>query len=200
MRMAGSVASHLARRTFCWLPPERSPTARRAEGVAILSSRTKRSASATAFGSDIEREARNLVQHGDGDVVRASPSARNRPPSLRSSGTMPMPAVDRVPGPAEAHRPAVDADRAAGRGARPEDRFAGLRAPGAHQSGEADDLARPDREARLPNEGFRLEGVDLEQDSARASASSAAREKWTSRPTIRRISSSCWSRRRPARL
>ena len=81
-------------------------------GVAMRSSSTKRSASASAlrFGEDAPDE--TLREHRRRRCCRRCPCRGTGRPSLRSSGTMPMPAAMRVPRALRVDRPAVDPDRA----------------------------------------------------------------------------------------
>ena len=84
---SGLVASHLARTTFCWLPPDSVLTALPGSGVAISRSDTQRACSAAmAF---LLTPPRALVKSDSSEITMFSPMERDRnsPSVRRSSGT-----------------------------------------------------------------------------------------------------------------
>ena len=168
MSSFGSIASHLASSTFCWLPPERLPTICRTPGVAMRSSSTKLLASASALASEKFTPRRHLGEHRRGDVVDdvhaeeeagrlavlrhhadagalAVPGARRSRSACRRCGSCP-------PSPARAPKIAL----------------AELAAARADQPGEADDLAGAHRDRRRPHAGRRRDVLGLEHDLAGA--------------------------------
>src|ERR1700722_17459332 len=64
-------------------------------------------------------------------------------------GRQPYSGADRIGGASEADWPAIDGDGAGERAVVPENRLCCFRASGAHQSGQADDLARVNIETQI---------------------------------------------------
>ena len=110
----------------------------------------------------------------------------NRPLSLRSSGSIEMPAAMESDGTVRPQLAAVDQHAARLDGPRAEDRLADLRAPGAEQAREADDLAVAQREGRR-DDRVGDEVADLERDGCvrRRRDADRARRKARARPSAR---------------
>ena len=107
-----SASSHLAIAIFCWLPPEKAPTARPQRAAIDLDPverRRHRRASRRARRSGRPRLKRSIT---GSETLCRPPSFRNSASVLRSSGTRLMPILARTAsaGRGDRDRPAVDLD------------------------------------------------------------------------------------------
>ena len=171
---ARAVASHFARTTFCWLPPESVATGTRdergadahpLEGLAHDASSRRATGRRSRARRDVE-----AITRFSRTVISCT-----RPWSLRSAGTNADPAAHRLARAAERDLRAVDLDRAAARAVEPEHGLEQLAPPGADETGETHDLARLDVEVHagtLRGSESRAGGA---RDARRAPAPPAAR-------------------------
>ena len=184
MRSFGSVASHLARTTFCWLPPERVATASPASaGLHLEALRPLGGDGAFAAAVDEAEPGQRVAQGqrrvaGDREVhdeALLAPVLGNEPHAGVDGGLR----IPRTQRPAEqldaAPVVAVDAEHG------PRD----LGATGADESGEGDDLAGAHLEVRSLNTPALESPVTLSTASP-ISASTLGKSCAMSRPTISR--------------
>ncbi len=149
MSTLGRAASQRASTTFCWLPPESLPTSWSREGVRTLSRSTysapmRRSARRCTIRKRVSR--RRMARVAFSRTLRMS----TRPSRLRSSGAKPMPCAMAALG--ECRSSSWPSTRTApgGLGQLAEDDLGQLGATGAHEPGEAHDLAGMDLERDAP--------------------------------------------------
>ena len=136
----GSRHSTRASRTFCWLPPDSSPT--RWSGLdALIRSRVMNvSTSASCRRSETKPGARQRRQRRQHDVLPDG-QRRNDAVGLAVLGDERDPGRECGSRRAELDRVPRDLDRAAVERLRAVDGLGGLRPPGSKQTGETDDLA-----------------------------------------------------------
>ena len=162
MSTCDSAKSHLATTTFCWLPPERKRTTW--AGDWALMERASMSASVSAASLAVWSRPRRTTASSRVIVVFwAQVMSRMRPCDLRSSVSRQMPARTASRGSRMLNLLTADAQRPSRRAVGTEDGAHGLRAAGAHEPGDAHDLARTDAQG----DGLRVaaigEPVDRQQ-------------------------------------
>ena len=92
MSTFGSRTSHLASSTFCWFPPERSRTTRRVSGSRSAAAPRTVARRTAMSASDMMPRCVNRWRSA-APTLAATVKSRNRPLSLRSSGSIEMPAA-----------------------------------------------------------------------------------------------------------
>src|SRR4029453_16323924 len=165
MSTSGSVPSHLAMTTFCWLPPDSTRT-----GLAMVATFTenrwiRERASSLPLRSLISGPAFNRLSSGSSRLSRTEWS-RTRPCSRRSSGISAIPtagAARGVPGVAEVPAPAVQPYLPAVELVDPEQDARQLRTTAAHQAGQAEDLALVQLERDVADPPTGVESLSLQQ-------------------------------------
>ena len=154
--MRGSIISHLAMTTFCWLPPDSAPTGMSMPAVRIASSRII-SSIGRALGGAVDdaglatsRSSAAKERLSRTDIGSISPSV------LRSSGISAMPMLSALAPPrglAMRDGLAVDQDLAGDAAQHAEERQQQFALALAVEAAEADDLAGAGRSARCPSAG-----------------------------------------------
>ena len=187
MSRRGSGASHLASRTFCWLPPESFSSSCWVDGVEMFRSLMYRLAMSSMAWRD-RTPFRETLPNTVAAMFWATECPRKRPATLRSSGIIPMPALTASQGP-----PKLTSWPC--RRTTPDSR---LRTPKmAWQASERPEPTSPERQMSSPARTLK-ETSSTTGRAARCSTSSTtspgvtASPRWkrTSRPTMRRMSSS----------
>ena len=184
IRIRGSAASHFARTTFCWFPPERLRTTCAGEVALIRSCSMNRRASAVhAAAAGPGRASARAAPPSS--VVRATDIGWTRPCWSRSSGQVGEAAAERRARRARDEPPPVDRELARRRGDRSRRCARDLRPARADEARQADDLAASKLE-RDVGEDAAAGSPSARSTTSPISASSFGKSASSDRPTISR--------------